>query len=705
MTTSRPWRVGIDVGGTFTDGLLWNADSGATYASKVLSTPDDPGRAILTTFERLLQAAGAAGTAVSYLVHGTTVATNAVLQRRLARTAFVTTKGFGDLLEIARQVRSDPYDVFACKPEPLVERDMCFEVEERLDADGEVVVPLAEASLAALPARLKQVGIEAVAVCLLHGYRNPMHERRVAELLRRELPGVAVSVSSDLASEFREYPRACTTIVNVGLMPEVSGYLERFDAELGRRGVAGDRLIMQSNGGVANVPHSAGRPVFLLESGPAAGVVGAAHLAGVLGERNIISFDMGGTTAKLGLVQGGRPHRVHEFEVGTDANRSRTWFAGAAGYPILTPAVDLVDIGTGGGSIAWIDDGGQLRVGPQSAGAAPGPACYGLGGAAATITDADLVLGRLDPGYFLGGEMHLDRAAAEQAVRQLADQLGLDVEACAEGIVRIADSAMSQALRLVSVQRGYDPAGFKLVAFGGAGPLHAIAVAAETGIATVLVPPRPGLASAFGLLAADLKHDFAATRVERVDGADPAALAAVFSALADEGRTALAREGVPPAQMDFDRALDLRYVGQSYQLTVALDPGPFAAAALLTAASRFNEMHLATYGYADPREPCEIVTLRVTAVGRIPKPALNGSSAQACTPEAALKGRRPVRFATGGTVECPVYARKRLVQGARLAGPAVLEAADSTILVHPGWDAVVAPHGILALNRQDGGTS
>ena len=696
---TRPWRIGIDVGGTFTDGIVWNDEGGEVATAKVLSTPRDPGLAMLEAVDRLVGNGGAPSGAISYLVHGTTVATNAVLQRKLARTAFVTTRGFRDLLEIARQVRADAYDVFAEKPPALVPRRLCFEVDERLGADGEPLVPLDPASLEDLVAQLRSADVQAVAVCLLHAYRNPAHERMVAETIRRELPDLAVSISSDLASEFREFQRACTTIINSGLMPEVSGYLGRLDRVLAERGVSGSRLVMQSNGGVSDFLHSAMRPVFLIESGPAAGVVGAAHFAQALGEPDVISFDMGGTTAKVGLVQGNAPQRVQEFEIGLDANRSRSWNAGAAGYPILTPAVDLVEIGTGGGSLAWVDDGGKLRVGPTSAGADPGPACYGRGGNSPSITDADLVLGRLNPDYFLGGEMKLDVAAAERALDEIAGGMDMTRIEAAAGILQIADAAMSQALRLVSVQRGYDPGRFKLVAFGGAGPLHAVSIAAETGIRSVLVPPRPGIASALGLLVADLKHDYAVTRIERLADCEPTALERAFKALEQEGRAAFVGESVPEERMRFERAIDLRYVGQSYHLTIPVAAGPATREMLEDARERFNNAHLASYGYAEAGEPCELVNLRVSAVGLIRTPTL-AAEPEGQNEEDARTGVRPVWFPETGFVDCPVLDRLRLRAGKAFAGPAVIEDPDATTLVHPGWCCAVGPHGVLVIERQ-----
>jgi len=698
---TRPWRMGVDVGGTFTDGVLWNEETGAVATAKVLSTPDDLGHGFLASVDRLIAESGIDPTDVTYTVHGTTVATNAVLQRRLSPTVLIVTEGFGDLLEIARQVRADPYDVFAVKPPPLVPRHKCFELRERMGAGGEVVVPLDEDSLAAIIEGLRHDNAAAVAVCLLHAYRNPAHERRVAEAVRAVLPNVALSLSSELASEFREFPRACTAIINSGVIPEMAGYLRRLDEEMERRRFSGDRLVMQSNGGVADFTHSADRPVFMIESGPAAGVVGAAHVAGELGEAHVISFDMGGTTAKVGLIEGGQPRVVHEFEIGAEANVARNWFTGAAGYPILTPAIDLIEIGAGGGSIARLDDGDKLRVGPVSAGASPGPACYGLGGDRPTVTDANLILGRLDPNYFAGGEIRLDAEAAHRAVASIAVPLGMGVVETAAGIVRIADAAMSQALRVVSVQRGQDPRNFVLVAFGGAGPLHAVSISAETGVGTVLVPPRPGIFSAFGLLFADLKHDFAVTEVTFLDAVEPGWVETALDALRSQARTLLAREDVAEERMAFEAALDVRYVGQSTYLTIGLDNGPITAESLADVRRRFNDRHEATYGYAEPNEPCELVTVRLSGLGRIRKPPLSNGSAATGATGPVPKGHRPVYFTGPAFIKCDVYDRQGFEPGMKFSGPAVIEEAESTILVHPGWTARVESFGVLRLRAGD----
>lgn len=694
----RSWRIGVDTGGTFTDGILWNEQNGEVLTAKVLSTPDDPGRAVLATVARLLgERAAIDPDALSSLVHGTTAATNAVLQHQRAPCALVTTSGFRDLLEIARQVREDAFDVFAEKPPPLVPRSLCLEVTERLDAAGRIVTPLDPESVLQVAQRIAASGVRAVAVCLLHAYRNPQHEHAVGELLRARLPGVAVSLSSDLSSEFREFQRACTTIINASLIPEIGRYLRRLDESLAGRGVSGGRLVMQSNGGVSDFAESAERPVFLIESGPAAGVIGAAHFAAMLGVTNVISFDMGGTTAKVGLVQGGVPHRVQEFEIGLSANRARSWNAGAAGYPILTPAIDMVEVGTGGGSIAWMDDGGKLRVGPKSAGADPGPACYGRGGRLPTITDADLVLGRISPDYFLGGEMLLDLAAAHRAIGSLASRLDMDPVQTAGGIVAIADAAMAQALRVVSVQRGHEPRNFTLVPFGGAGPLHALAVAAETGIDAVLIPPRPGVASAFGLLVADLKHDFARTLVLRIDADIGATLDAVFGELEAKGRVLLEREGIASEAMRFEHMLDLRYVGQSYHLTIPLTGAAVSRATLQDARRRFDATHFAAYGYAEAAEPCELVNARVAAIGTVRKPSL--AEMETPAPADARKGTRRVWFERQGFTLSGVYERALLRAGSEIEGPAVIEDQDATTLVHRGWRCRVERYGVLSVRR------
>ncbi|MBM3740527.1 MAG: hydantoinase/oxoprolinase family protein, partial [Acidobacteria bacterium] len=462
-------RLGVDIGGTFTDAVMMDESTGEIRLVKMSSTPSDPSIGYADVVERILRESAVAASSVSYNIHGTTVATNTIIEGKGARTALVATEGFRDVFEIARQIRPKLYDIFCDKPKPLVPRRLCFEVPERLASDGLVLRPLDEEAVRAVARRIRDEQVEAVVVCLLHSYVNSAHERRVGEILRQELPGVYLSLSSDLCPEMREYFRASTTAINSLLMPVLTRYIERLEGRLSGIGVDAGLHLMTSAGGIISSRVAREEPVHLIESGPAAGVIAATHLGSLLGVQNIISFDMGGTTAKAGLVEGGTPKVVPHFEVGSAAvaeNRS-------AGYPVRTSVVDLVEIGAGGGSIAWVDPGGGLRVGPQSGGADPGPACYNKGQAAACITDANLLLGRLNPDYFLGGEHKLYPELAAEAIGRLALQLGLTPIAAAQGIIEIANANMVAAIRLISVQRGFDPREFVLVAFGGAGPLHA----------------------------------------------------------------------------------------------------------------------------------------------------------------------------------------------------------------------------------------
>jgi len=497
---SARYRLGIDIGGTFTDATLIDEASGAVRIAKVSSTPRDPSIGFMEVAGRILRQAGIAAADTRYVVHGTTVATNAIIEGRIARTAFITTDGFRDMLEIARQIRPRLYDLLFEKPRLLVPRYLCFGVRERLDAHGKVLKELDEGSVREIAARLNEEQVDAVAVCLLHSYVNPEHEKRVGAILREMLPKVLVSLSGEVAPEFREYLRASTTVINAAIRPVVSRYLQDIETRLRGAGLKAELLVMQSSGGVFTSGAAAERPVFMVESGPAAGVIASTHLGTALGHRDVISFDMGGTTAKVGLIQDGAPRVTKDYQVG---GSTRAGIAGlaASGYPIRTPVIDLVEIGAGGGSIAWIDSGGLLRVGPQSAGADPGPVCYGRDGREPTVTDANLVLGRLNPSYFLGGEIELDVERARAAIkRRCADRLGIGVTEAASGIIEIANQAMVNALHLISIQRGYDPRQFVLIAFGGAGPVHANRLAAEAEIPATLIPKGPGIFSALGLL-------------------------------------------------------------------------------------------------------------------------------------------------------------------------------------------------------------
>jgi N-methylhydantoinase A len=690
------YRLGIDVGGTFTDAILINEATGETRIAKVPSTPKDPSVGFLKAVERILRDAGIRTEDVGYLVHGTTVATNAIIEGNLAPTGFLTTAGFRDMLEIQRQIRPALYDLLFEKPRPLVPRYLCFGIPERLDPAGKVLTPLDEAAVAEAARQLKQNGVEAIAVCYLFSFRNPAHEKRTREIVQEIFPNVVISLSSEVAPEIREYFRASTTVINAGVQPIVGRYLSNIETRLRGAGLKGELLIMQSSGGVLTFEAARSKPVFMVESGPAAGVIVSAHLGQVLGYDNIMSFDMGGTTAKAGLVEHGLPRITKEYEVGTAARAERG--AKGAGYPIRTPVIDLVEIGAGGGSIAWVDAGGMLRVGPHSAGADPGPVCYGLGGTEPTITDANLVLHRLDPDHFLGGEMRLDEQAAYKAIKdKCADPLGLDVIEVALGIVEIANTAMINAVRRISVQRGYDPRDFVLVAFGGAGPLHANRLAAELEIPTLLVPVSPGTTSAMGLLVTDLKHDYSATLIQRTDRLDAEAVNRSFREMEERGRKALLVEGMEGTRIGFERQVEMRYVGQSYELPIPLPEGRVedAVADMLR---KFHEEHERAYGFAAPAEPVEFVTLRLTAVGGIAKPKLREIPKRAGDMSAAKRAVRKVYFAeAGGFIDCPSYDRYRLAAGGMIEGPAIVEEMDSTTVIHPGFAAEVDRFGNLLI--------
>jgi N-methylhydantoinase A len=683
---SQAVRVAIDIGGTFTDATLIDEESGTVSIAKVLTTPDDPSEGFMAAFDRAL--GEARPEQVRFVVHATTVATNAIIEGQIARSGFVTTEGFRDLLEIARQVRPSLYDTQFEKAPPLVPRDRAVGVLERLGPAGEVLTPLDDDSVRAAAALLRREQVESVAVCLLHSYVNPAHEQRVGAILAEELPGVPISLSAEVAPEFREYLRASTTVINAAIRPVMERYLARIEARLAEAGVDAQLLVMQSSGGVFSSEAAARRPVFMVESGPAAGVIASAHLGESVGEPDILSFDMGGTTAKVGLIQGGQPSVTKDYNVGGHAGAGIGGMS-LSGYPVRTPVVDLVEIGAGGGSIAWVDSGGLLRVGPRSAGADPGPVCYRRGGAEPTVTDANVVLGRLNPAYFLGGEMGLDVEGARRAIEaRCAKPLGLEVTEAAYGIVEIANAAMVNALHLISVQRGYDPRDFVLVGFGGAGPAHANAIARDAEMPRLLIPRSPGIFSATGLLTTDLKRDAARTMMRRLDDVDAAEVEAEFAELERAGAGQLAQEGLSGEQVEFVRQVDLRYVGQSFELTIAAGddlPG------------RFHAEHERTYGFAAPAEPVELVSVRLTSIGRIAKPPVRPLDPGGAEP----KEQREVYFAeAGGYVDCPIYDRYALGAGAAFAGPAVVEEFDSTTVVHPGFAVTVDGTGNLLIEKE-----
>ncbi len=679
------YRLGIDVGGTFTDLVLFSEESGALVVEKVPSVPADPSEGIMDGIAKILVRASAAPADVAYVAHGTTVATNTLLQRHGARTALITTRGFRDLLEIARQRRPSLYDLHTPKPRTLVRRALRHEVPERVMADGTVRVPLDLAAVDRVLDDLAREGIEALAVCFLYSFLHPDHERAVAERARRRLPGVAVSVSSEVLPELREYERLSTTVANAYLLPRMGSYVRAFRQRVADAGIRCAPYINQSNGGTISLDEAVRAPVRTVLSGPSAGVMGAVWLARHRGLSSLVTFDMGGTSTDVSFVRDGVPTLAFEREID--------------GIPLRVAGLDIETIGAGGGSIAWRDSGGALRVGPESAGAHPGPACYARGGAAATVTDANLLLGRLGPEGLLGGSMPLDAGAAAGAIAPLAAALGLSAVETARGIVAVVNANMAGAVRLVTVQRGVDPTHLALLAFGGAGPLHAGALASELGIRAVVVPPSPGLLCALGLLVEDQRIDAVRTCVARLDVDALERLDKLFAEMEAEAVAWLERERVEPARRSLERWLDMRYTGQNYELLVPVPEEIWTTRRIEPLGERFFALHETAYGYAAHDEPIQVVNARLVARGRPDPPALPRRPRMTGDVSAALRARRPVLFETaGGFAECPVYDRRRLGAGCVIAGPAVVEQFDSTTLVHPGQRAEVDDLGFLLIS-------
>jgi N-methylhydantoinase A len=671
------WSVGVDIGGTFTDFCAEDARTGRVHLAKRPSTPDDPGRALLAGLEDLARA-GVDLDGVHRLAHGTTVATNALIERRGGKVALLTTRGFRDLLEIGRQIRPHMYDLHANYPPPVVPRPRRFEVDERITAGGRILRPLTEPAIARAVADVGASGADGCAVCLLFAFANPEHERRLGAALATALPDLKVSLSSEVQPEFREYERFSTTTLNAYLQPVMDEYLARLEAGLAARVPRARLGINQSSGGLMSPPRARAFPVRTALSGPAAGVVGALEAATGAGVASFITLDMGGTSADVSLVRDGRAAVALEREV--------------AGFPIRLPSVDIQTVGAGGGSVAWFDIDGLLKVGPQSAGATPGPACYGLGGTRPTVTDANLLLGRLSDRGLLGGRMRLEPRLAREAFAPLSRRLGYSDERVAQGVIGIVVANMVRAIRTISVERGYDPRGLALVPFGGAGPLHARDVAAALAIGRLIVPPAPGIVCAQGLLIADLKEDFVLGQRMTLTPANDASFTAVLEHLRGEAIRWFQAEGVAADRAEIEVNVDARYVGQNFELRVPVAiRGALAAPIALTLAAlreRFLAVHETAYGYANPDDPVEIVNTRLTGLARVRTAAPHrGAEPPAAAPVPA--GRRPVWFDAAGPCATPVYAREALATGHRIRGPAVIEQLDATTLVFPHDTATV----------------
>ena len=738
------WRMGVDIGGTFTDVAVLDEAGGRVGVAKVSTTPHDFGAAVIEGTRTAMDEYRIDPKAVTLLSHATTIVTNALLEAKGANVALVATRGFRDVLEIRRSARADLYDLFQDAPAVLVPRRRRLEITERIDAQGEIVTALDEAEIDALVDSIRGLdGVQAVAVCLMFSFLNDTHERRIGERLRAALPGLPVFLSSEILPEIREFERTSTTAVCAYVGPVLTSYLERLEAALADLDLPALH-VMGSSGGVLDVAEALRMPAAAVESGPAAGVIAAQRAGDQIGRANLISFDMGGTTAKASLIENGRVETTSEYEVGGQGNVGR-WLHGT-GHPIRVPVIDLAEVSAGGGSIAWIDPGGALRVGPASAGAEPGPACYGRGGDRPTVTDANVVLGRLSRTHLLGGRLPIDAAAAEAAVRaHVADPLGLGVMEAAAGIVSVVNHGMAEALRIVSVERGHDAREFSLVAFGGAGPVHAAALAEELDIPEVVIPPIPGGFSALGLVATDLRRDWSHTFYSPIESIDPAALDRRLAKLERSAEAMLREAGIPEPDRVVERAADCRYTKQAYELTVPLAGGTVTRESLDALARAFHTQHLRTYGHENPSESVQMVNVRVTATGRMPRVEFRAGAAKAggdATPgdDMAVESGVASNGSTGVEREvwfdepvlCPVIGRHDLAggpagggagasTGARRAGtadadngtgvrsssgvgasrtgPFIVEEMDCTVVVPPGWSAGLDERGFILMAR------
>ena len=679
-------RLATDIGGTFTDVAAFDESSGRLLLGKTLSTPARLVDGVTSGVEK----AGVRYADASVFLHGSTIAINTLLERSGAKTALITTEGFRDVYEIGRINRPDSYNLYFRKHVPLVPRALCFEVRERMTAEGAVHVPLDEASVLAVCERLKAERVDAVAIMLLHCYVNPAHEARVKAIVQQQLPRAFVSASHELSQEYREFERCSTVAANAYIGPLVSDYVGGMDEHLEHSGFRGSFLLVQSTGGLYESHQGQRQCIRMLESGPAAGVIGAQALCHQLGIADAVAFDMGGTTAKAGVIYRGQ------------ALTSGVAFVGgyAQALPVQIPMMDIFEVGTGGGSIAAVNSSGALRVGPQSAGAKPGPACYGRGGELATVTDANLVLGRIGATRFLGGEMTLDVDAAEGAISEhVARPLGVDATRAADGILRIATTAMSYAVKAVSTERGLDAAAFSLIAYGGAGPLHACGIAREIGMQRIIVPRAPGHFCAFGMLFSDLRYDLVRTWFARLADVSFEAIEAVYADLIADGKRALAASGIRPRRVALERAADMRYVGQEHPVSVHLPADVFRRRTAEALKRQFDEEHLRRYGTNAPEESAEIVSLRATVTGLLKKPPLERVERGARQPLAsARRGKRSVYFAEfERRVPTPIFAREGLRAGNCIAGPALVEEHASTTVLLPGDRMRVDEFGNLVI--------
>ncbi len=681
-------RVASDVGGTFTDLVYLDEATGEIGMTKASTTPHN----FAIGVEDTLKKSGINVSDTSFFVHGSTIIINALTERKGVKTGLITTRGFRDVLQIGRANRPDIYNMYYTKPEPFVPRHLRLEVEERVNYKGEALIPLNEEDVKKAVEFLKKERVEAIAVCFLHSYANPDHEKRCGEIVREMVPDIPVTLSHEITQEWREYERTNTTVLNSYVHPIAVRYLNALEKDLGEMGMAPVGHIMQSNGGTVTFELARRAPINTVESGPVAGVIGAAVIGELVGEPDVISIDIGGTTVKSSLVEGGQPKITTEYKLGY----RRDW----AGYPILVPTVDIVEIGAGGGSIAWIDRAGALRVGPVSAGAVPGPACYGIGGREPTVTDANVVAGRINPEYFLGGELKIYPDKSRAALQKIAAAFDISVEEAAMGVIRMADANMVTALKLVSVRRGYDPRDFTMVAFGGGGSMHAAALARELRVKKIIVPTEPAVFSAWGMLMTDLRQDYIRTWVTRTDQIDAADLSAAFMEMEEQATKDLLVEKVERDRIVFQRHADMRYLGQEHTVKVPIPGGQLTAEEMPQINERFHQLHDHAYTFR-LESPVELVNFHLTALGQVKKPEIRRINAsKAGSAEKALKGERNVNFDELGFRISPTYERELLPSGTTLSGPLIIEEPAATTVVFPGQKVSVDEYGFLHIEEE-----
>jgi len=694
----RTFRVSVDVGGTFTDLIALNESDGSIFNIKVPTTPKDPARGVEEALQEFLTSSYHGE--ISSIIHATTIATNALTGQmglELPKTSLVTTKGFRDIIEIGRQRRYQLYNLFMKRPKPLVPRRYRYAIEERVSAEGNIITPLKQEEVVTVAKKINENDIEAVAIGFLNSYIDPRHELEVKEIVKRICPNSYVTTSCEVSPEHREYERFSTAVVNACLMPIVSTYLDNFLKMLRRIGIKSQLQVMQSSGGMVSGETVRDLPASIIESGPAAGVMAASFFGKLIGFENVLSFDMGGTTAKAGILKGYTPEVVTEYEVGGKYHIGR--IVKGSGYPVKFPFIDLSECSAGGGTIAWVDSGKALRVGPLSAGAEPGPACYGQGGEAPTVTDANLLLGRLNLEHLLGGKIRINRDLSEKAVKSsICDILGIGVVQASSSIIRIVNSHMSKILRIVSIERGYDPREFTLMAFGGAGPMHACALADDLGIISVLVPLNPGLFSTLGMLAADSTHHFVRPIMKGTDEIDVTYIETVCVEMEEEGRKVLNDEGSYFNNTHFMFYADLRYHGQAYELIIPVSKliGKNSFRDLIKS---FHKKHRLVYGYSVDNERVEVVNLRLTAVGVTSKPSLRKMSVEVKKPIKTYVNRQVFFEEFDTFIDCPIYSRNQLKPGDIINGPSIIEQYDSTTIIYPRWEAMVDEFGNLLIHR------